>query len=90
MKNTKLVRFLMLFTVEEFKKLGLFVRSPYYNRLNNVIKLYNSIKKYYPDFDSRGFTKENVLRCKYNILILKKEILIHISRVENLINFDQF
>jgi DNA-directed RNA polymerase specialized sigma subunit len=50
----------MLFTERELKSFGLFVSSPYFNRLNNVYRLYTAIKKYHPEFSSRTFTKENI------------------------------
>jgi hypothetical protein len=58
MKDTKLIRLLALFDKDDFKKLGLFTRSPYYNRLSNVIKLYDALKKFYPKFESKNLTRE--------------------------------
>lgn len=60
MKNAKITVFLALLSIDEMKKLGLFVRSPYFNRLNNVTKLYDVLKKFHPSFDSRLLTKEYV------------------------------
>src|SRR4030095_1171912 len=62
MKDTKIIKFLSLFTKEEFKKFGLFVSSPYFNRLNNVTRLYAILKKYHPDFKSKSLTKENIYK----------------------------
>lgn len=60
MQETKLINILSLLTKAEFKQLGLFLRSPYFNRLNNVTKLYQELKKFYPLFNSTELTKEKI------------------------------
>jgi hypothetical protein len=59
-KNTKLIKLLSLFNKGDFKKLGLFVRSPYYNRLKNVVKLYDALKKYYPKFENKNLIRKGL------------------------------
>src|SRR5439155_22489713 len=54
--------FLKLFSKEEFKKFGLFVCSPYFNRLNNVTRFYNILKNYHPDYKSKKLTRENIFK----------------------------
>ena len=46
------------FTREELKSFRRFINSPYFNRSQKVIKLYECIVKFYPNFDHPGLTKE--------------------------------
>jgi len=58
MKNLHLIKLLKTFTPEEIKKFSEFISSPYFNKNKNVIKLYEILKKAYPNFDK--LTKENI------------------------------
>ena len=60
MKNTKLVSLLSTFSGSEVKQFRDFVRSPFFNTNENVIKLNDVLKKYHPDFDAKSFTEEKV------------------------------
>ncbi len=57
MEQTKLIKLLKLLNKEEFKALGNFTESPFFNNLRNVIKLYYSLKEFYPHFKGRDFTR---------------------------------
>lgn len=61
----KLYRVLSLLSPKEFKEFGLFIISPYCNKLNNIIKLYNEIKKYYPHFNRDRLSKEKLFSIIY-------------------------
>gem|GEM_PF-3243621 len=58
MKDTKIIQVLRTFSPAELKEFGYFVHSPFYNRIKNVTKLFDSIKKFHPDFTSRFVNKE--------------------------------
>jgi len=58
MKNIQLIKLLKTFTPDEIKKFSEFVSSPYFNKNKNVIKLYEILRRAYPDFDK--LTKENI------------------------------
>ncbi|MBE2226023.1 MAG: hypothetical protein IAE93_01720 [Ignavibacteria bacterium] len=60
MKNTKLIKLLETFSIQEMKKFRDFVKSPFYNKNKNVIKLNEVLQKYYPVFESKKFTDENI------------------------------
>ncbi len=60
MKNSKLTEILKTFSKNEFKEFGRFVNSPFFNRLNSVIKFYKELKQYYPDFSKKGFNSEEI------------------------------
>lgn len=47
-------------TKNEFKRFGDFIVSPYFNRLQKVVILYNEIKKFYPAFSSRSLSSEKL------------------------------
>ena len=49
----------------EFRQFGKFVRSPYFNENSGIVNLYDILKKYYPGFDSKNFSKEKIHRRLY-------------------------
>lgn len=65
MKNTKLASLLSKLDKNEFKDFGKFLRSPYFNSNNNIVKLYDLIGKYFPDFKHEKLTKENIYSYIY-------------------------
>jgi hypothetical protein len=60
MHKSNLLELLKIFTAKEFKEFGDFVKSPFYNKNDNVINLYGWIKKYFPDLDNENLQKEKV------------------------------
>jgi len=65
MDKSKVLFLLKTFTKEEFKKFGLFLRSPYFNRENIQIKIYDVMKEYYPDFNSSLLEKQKIYDILY-------------------------
>lgn len=71
MESNKLLELIKKFDKDQFKRFGDFVKSPYFNKLKNLIKLYEYLAKYYPGFSDKNFTKENIFAAvcageKYN------------------------
>src|SRR5438552_7153983 len=60
MENLKLFSLLKTFTQNEVAEFEDFVRSPFHNKLMTVIKFFDVIKEYYPEFQNDHFTKENI------------------------------
>lgn len=60
MIKSKVIDILQALTKEEMKELTDFIISPYFNRNKNVISLFAELKKFYPAFENRNMTKENV------------------------------
>ncbi len=60
MKNTLLIDILRTFSAEEMKKFGEMISSPYFNKQTPLIKLFDQIKIYYPEFRNEGLRKEIV------------------------------
>jgi hypothetical protein len=58
MKKTKLVNLLRTFSKQEAGRFKEFVSSPFFNKNNNVIRLYDDILAFHPGFDSADFTEE--------------------------------
>ena len=71
MEKHKLVQILKTFSKEEFSEFEKFIASPYHNEGRNFMPLIKELKKYYPAFSNKNFTKENIFRklhphAKYN------------------------
>lgn len=60
MIKSNLISLLKTFSPQEFKELGDFIKSPYFNKNHKVYELYNYIKKYFPGLDSPSLDKEKV------------------------------
>lgn len=60
MLKTNFIDVIKTFTKEELKRFSDFANSPYHNSSRAIAKLAEVIKKYYPDFENRNFTKEKV------------------------------
>lgn len=60
MQKSSLIELLRIFSPKEFKEFGEFIKSPYFNKNENVINLYSYIKKYFPDLDNENLAKEKV------------------------------
>lgn len=57
MKSTKLIQLLKTFLPSEFSEFGRFVNSPFHNQSRKMISLYDVLKKHYPAFEGKNFTK---------------------------------
>ncbi|MEO8513770.1 MAG: hypothetical protein ABI543_09435 [Ignavibacteria bacterium] len=66
MQNYKLFDVLKILNKKEFKLLGEFVNSPYFNKSIRVITLYNLLAKYYPLFKNRNLTIEKLFSGIYH------------------------
>jgi hypothetical protein len=69
MIKSKVIDSLKKLDKDELKEFSEFVNSPFYNKNKNVSGLFSAIKKYWPDFENRNFTKENI----YTILFPTNE-----------------
>lgn len=75
MKN-KAIDILRSLSPPEIKSFRDFINSPFHNKNKNVIKLFSSLKTYYPKFSSAQLTKENIYKKiypgkNYNDLVLR-------------------
>jgi len=60
MNKSTLINQLKTYSQKEIKEFGEYIRSPYFNKNQSVIKLYDYIRKQYPSFDSGKLKKEFV------------------------------
>lgn len=58
MLKSSLLEIIKTFDEEELMKFEDFLKSPYHNKITNVIKLFSEIKKYYPGFNNEELNKE--------------------------------
>jgi hypothetical protein len=63
--DNKLITILKTFSKEEFKEFEKFIESPFFSSGRNLKPLYLTLKIFYPDFDSKQFTNENVFGMIY-------------------------
>lgn len=79
MLKSSLLDILRTFSKQELIKFEDFVRSPYFNKKENVLKLFLEIKKYAPAFENANLEKEKVWKSlfqgkEYNYGIMKNLI----------------
>ncbi|MEO8513412.1 MAG: hypothetical protein ABI543_07630 [Ignavibacteria bacterium] len=77
MKNSQLSETLGKLNKAELKEFGKFIRSPFFNNRSEVIRFHEAAKKYYPSFDSKTLTDENIFAevypgKKYNSVNMRK------------------
>jgi hypothetical protein len=65
MANQKLTAFLKEFSPSDFKRFGVFINSPYFNKLSDVIRLYNALKKFHPAFPDKDIQAEDIFKLVY-------------------------
>lgn len=69
MLNSTLLEILRTFSKEEFKKFEDFIKSPYYNKNSNLVKLFDALKRYFPEFTNGNLKRELV----WNVLFPVKD-----------------
>jgi hypothetical protein len=65
MKESKLSELLCSFTSSEYKKFGDFVRSPFFNKSQKIILLYDHLKQYSEDFSKYEVSNEDISNLIY-------------------------
>lgn len=60
MEDSKCIAIMKFLTPDELKELGRFVISPYFNRLNDVTRLFNILKKYHPQYPAEAVDKRKI------------------------------
>jgi len=60
MFKSNLIELIRSLNHKEFREFGEYVRSPFFNKNQSVINLYDYINKHYPDFEERDLKKERV------------------------------
>lgn len=79
MRKSGLIELLRTFSPKEIKEFDEFIRSPFFNKSESVIKLYEYLRKYYPEFPEDKIKKQYVYRktfarTRYNDGFMRKVI----------------
>ena len=79
----------------EIKKLESFLKSPYYNKNNKVLLLFNEIRKYHPHFKSKNLAKEKLSKkvnpdLKYNDSTLRNLMSGLLKCIEEFLILEEF
>ena len=64
MQKTGLIQLLGTFTRDEMREFGEFVQSSFYNKNETLVRLFEALKKYHPDFSSNKLSREKI----FNVL----------------------
>lgn len=65
MKKTKVIQLLQSCKSDELPAIERFLESPYYNEDEDVIRLFSTLRTFYPDFDAPGLTKKQIFRSVF-------------------------
>ncbi len=65
MLKSKFIDIIKTFSKGELKQFRDFLRSPFHNANQNVVKLFDIVRKYAPEFDSASLEKENLFKKLY-------------------------
>jgi hypothetical protein len=85
------------FSRDEIKLFRRFILSPYFNRSRKVIKLFDQIVKYHPNYDNPNLTKENLLKkispdLPYNEITMRRllyDLQILTEKFTKQVNFEK-
>ncbi|HMQ79540.1 MAG TPA: hypothetical protein PKE39_05705 [Ignavibacteria bacterium] len=75
MQSSSITRILKNFSKEEIKEFGRFVNSPYFNTSEATALLFDEIKKYYPLFDRKNYSRETLFSAVYGSRVYNYELL---------------
>ena len=62
MKENKLIQQLKLLSAEEFKQFYPFLRSTYFTNSKGVVKMFEWLRKFYPNFDAKQLNKATLFQ----------------------------
>lgn len=65
MLQIKVFQILAALNKEEFTSFGKFVNSPYFNRSSDLIRLFDIVKKFYPEFPEEKISSEKIYKKIY-------------------------
>src|SRR6266508_3446740 len=86
MKNTpacgtgrSIIRLLQSLTRKELNELRKFISSPFNNNKKNVLRFFDLISKYYPDFDKKKVNGDSLYGLLYPKRKYKPDVIIRLS-----------
>jgi hypothetical protein len=95
MFKSNLIEILTTFNQKEIKDFGDFVNSPYFNKNEGVINLFNYLKKYHGSFNEKNTEKETVFKnifsgAEYNDVFMRSLIFKLNQLAEDYITLNDF
>ena len=77
--NSGIINLFKQFSKKEISDFEKFIRSPFYNNHSTLINLFRELKKYYPEFNNKKLTKENLFskvnnEKRYDDVLFRKYI----------------
>ena len=79
MKDSKLIRILKTLSGEEFRNFEIYLSSPYFNSSKIIVKYFNELKKFYPDFNDNLITSEYFYAILYKGKRFNKQVMWNLS-----------
>lgn len=80
MINHRIIDILKTFSGKEIKRFKEYLNSPFFNKSNKIIKFYDCLISFHPDFKSKNLTKENLYSKTGNYSVYSK------STIDNLLS----
>ncbi len=77
--HTKLLSLLRSFSVNQLQAANRFLHSPYHNENENLVRLFEFIARYYPDFDSSRLSYEACHTSLFPKTTYKKPVIVKIA-----------
>ncbi|MFK7922717.1 MAG: hypothetical protein AB8H47_12210 [Bacteroidia bacterium] len=74
MNNSRIIGLLQTFSATEMRRLGEFVRSPYFNKHEGVLALFAVLEAAYPDFSSSSLDRERLCQCLLSHVISLQQL----------------
>lgn len=95
MNKSTLIDILGTFDKEQIKKFGIFLNSPYHNKNSNVVKVFNYIKKFFPEFRDPKLEREILWKSlfperEYRYGVMKNMIFELQKLAEKFLSFEKF
>lgn len=95
MLKSSLLNIVRTFNSDEFERFSEFLRSPYFNKKDNVILLFDEIKKYHPGYDDPELNREKIWKKifpgkKFNYGIMKNTIYDLMKLCERFITIEHY
>ena len=90
MLKSSVLKIIQTFSSKEITEFNDFLKSPYHNKKTGVVKLYNEIKKYYPDFTNEKLWSKLYPGKKYGYGVMKNLINDFTKLAEEFIKFQDY
>jgi hypothetical protein len=77
--KSNIVQLLRMFSQDEMREFEKFIRSPFHNNRSDVIRYFEMLRKFYPEFTHKDFTKEKIYSMLYPSEQYKDDVMRRLS-----------